>query len=84
MGSKTLDDYSVTNQNKITPLAEEQMDQDIVICGEVNQREKHIIRCHLRVESINLYKGTTIQNRKTHEPQKPEFLLLIKKSQEEG
>ena len=56
MGSKTPDYSSVINQNKIMPLAEEQMDQDIVICSEVNQREKYIIRYHLQVESINLYK----------------------------
>ena len=62
------------------PLAEEQMDQDIVICSEVNQREKYGIRYHLQW-NLSIYTNKLLYKADS-QTSNPKYLMLIKKVRE--
>ena len=49
----TMEYYSATKNSEIMPSAAAQMDLDIIILSEVNQRQTNIIWYHLFVETEN-------------------------------
>ena len=81
MGSKTLEYSSIINQKEIMSLAEEQMDQDITICSEANQREREkYLKISLTggiYQSIQMNYYT--KQEQTHKPQKPTYAYQKKK-----